>query len=212
MKNQLFFLLLFMCISIFLAIAEENTKEEKGIHIISKNIDVTYLQGTFYELASNTISKIGPGFACKCTQYEFSEIKKEGGKTYIDLTFSCDRNLIFKTENSKLFFQFQLNIPMKENTTVVEEFSAQLYLVKNDKTYLINKNLSILYAEGAGSTYKYLVIGGSTVFDPLLIISRQRTITKTEYKRLLDLLVHAGYDPNFTSWPFLIQTDQNFCD
>ncbi|ETW49371.1 hypothetical protein PFMALIP_02549 [Plasmodium falciparum MaliPS096_E11] len=100
-----------------------NVNNDGVVHVLSKNIDVKNLQGTFYEIATNASDKIFPGLACRCTKYEFSGLKRDGNLGYVLINFSCARNFIFGEKKSEMTFKLILNKPLDENTTTYKEIN-----------------------------------------------------------------------------------------
>ncbi|SBT33657.1 conserved Plasmodium protein, unknown function [Plasmodium ovale wallikeri] len=193
--------------------ANDNTNNDGIVHIITKNIDLKQVQGTFYEIATNASDKIFPGLLCRCTKYEFSGLKRDGNLGYILINFSCDRNFLFGEQKSEMTFKLILNKPIDENTTTVEEFNASIYIVQGNQQILLNSNVNIVYAEAnEQNEYEHIIIAGQKSTEPMIILSKYRTILLETYNKLLNSLYLAGYEPSLLSWPFIIQTDQTFCD
>ncbi|VWU50699.1 conserved protein, unknown function [Hepatocystis sp. ex Piliocolobus tephrosceles] len=183
------------------------------VHVITKNINFEQLKGTYYEIATNVSDKIFPGLLCRCTKYDFSGLNLDGKIGYILVSFSCNRNYIFNEKKSELTFKFILNKEVDENTNSVEVFNASVYLVEGHQQVLLNDNMNIIYAEtNDKNEYEHVIIGGEKSTEPMIIISRNRTVLLDTYNKLINSLYVAGYDPSLLTWPFIIQTDQTFCD
>ncbi|SOV14275.1 conserved Plasmodium protein, unknown function [Plasmodium sp. DRC-Itaito] len=190
-----------------------NVNNDGIVHVLSKNIDVKNLQGTFYEIATNASDKIFPGLACRCTKYELSGLKRDGNLGYVLINFSCARNFIFGEKKSEMTFKLILNKPLDENTTTVEEFNASIYLVQGNQQILLNGNINIIYAElNEQNEFEHLILGGQKSIEPMIIMSKYRTVLLDTYNKLINSLYLAGYEPSLLTWPFIIQTDQTFCD
>ncbi|GAB65833.1 hypothetical protein PCYB_073350 [Plasmodium cynomolgi strain B] len=211
MIAKVFFFFMFL---LFSSVRTSDTPSNDGIvHIITKNIDLKQLQGTFYEIATNASDKIFPGLLCRCTKYDFSGLKRDGNLAYILVNFSCDRNYLFGEHKSEMTFKLILNKPVDENTTTVEEFNASIYLVEGNQQILLNNNVNIVFAEAnEQNEYEHIIIAGQKSTEPMIVMSKYRTILLETYNKLLNSLYLAGYDPSLLSWPFIIQTDQTFCD
>ncbi|CRG96806.1 conserved Plasmodium protein, unknown function [Plasmodium gallinaceum] len=188
-------------------------KNDGNLRVITKNIDLKSLQGTFYEIAINTTDKIFLGLACRCTKYEFSGLKRDGNQAYILMNFTCDRNFLIKEEKSNVNFKLILNKPLDENTTTVEEFDASLFLVENNQQILLSNHISIIYAEfNDQNEIEHFILGGNKSSEPMIIMSKYRTILQETYKRLINSLYLSGYESALLNWPFIIQTDQTLCE
>lgn len=205
------FYLLFLVSFMKPAFGEENVQTDR-IYIITKDIDVTKLAGEYYEIASNASAKILPGLGCRCTKYTFPEINLPH-ISYFNVNFHCQRNFLFSEQNSNLTFRFVLTQPFNENSTVVKEFTVHVYLMEGTKQIFVNDNLSIIYAETDESDkFKHIIFGGTSPLQPMIIISKQRFISKEDFNKLLNALYTAGYDPKLLNWPFLLSCDQTFCN
>ncbi|CRG99470.1 conserved Plasmodium protein, unknown function [Plasmodium relictum] len=195
---------------IFYVVKGEN---DGTLNIITKNIDLNSLQGTFYEIVTNATDKIFPGLACRCTKYEFSGLKREEKKAYLTLNFSCNRNFLFGEQKSNMAFKLILNKPLDDNETTVEEFIASLLLVQNNQQILLSNHMKIIYAESNDQNeLEHIIIGGNKSSEPMIIISKYRTINLETYNRLINSLYLSGYQSALLNWPFIIQTDQTLCD
>lgn len=203
---------LFFLVSFVARSFGENDVQTDRIYIITKDIDVTKLTGEYYEIASNASAKLLPGLGCRCTKYTFPEISQPHAN-YFNVNFHCQRNFLFRKEDSNLIFRCVLTQPFIENTTVVKEFSVNVYLMEGTKQILVNDNLSIIYVETDESgLFKHIILGGTSPLHPLIIISKQRFISEEDYNKLLNALYTAGYDPKLLNWPFLLPCDQTFCN
>ncbi|GAW80322.1 hypothetical protein, conserved [Plasmodium gonderi] len=207
----------FFCLFIFAllsSVRSSDTPNNDGIvHVITKDIDLNQLQGTFYEIATNASDKIFPGLLCRCTKYDFSGLKRDGDSAYILVNFSCDRNYLFGEHKSEMTFKLILNKKLEEQATVVDVFNASIYLVEGNQQILLNNNVNIVYAEAnEQKEYEHIIIAGEKSTEPMIILSKYRTILLETYNKLLNSLYLAGYEPSLLTWPFIIQTDQTFCD
>ncbi|VTZ68478.1 parasitophorous vacuolar protein 5, putative [Plasmodium chabaudi chabaudi] len=191
----------------------DNPNNDGNVHILTKNIDLKQLQGTYYEIATNASDKIFPGLLCRCTKYDFSGLRRDGNSAYMLVNYACDRNFIFGEKKSELLFKLILNKPVDENTTVVDEFNSSIFAVQGNQQILLNSNLNIIYAEtNDQNEYEHLIIAGTKSIEPMIILSKYRTVLLETYNKLLNALYVAGYDPSLLNWPFILQTDQTFCD